>query len=263
MDHIEVGRYWNDNAGAWTRLSRAGYDVYRDFLNTPAFLRMLPDVKGLRGLDLGCGEGHNTRLLARRGAKMTGIDIAERFIAHARRAERDEPLGIEYRPASAVELPFADASFDFATAFMSLMDMPENDLALGEAARVLKAGGFLQFSITHPCLDVPHYKNLRDETGRTYALELGGYFDRMAGRVDRWLFGAAPAEARAHLEPFRTPRFGRTVSEWLNAVIAAGLAVQRVEEPSADDDAVARCPDMQDTQIMPYSLIVRARKPAQ
>jgi trans-aconitate methyltransferase len=68
MDHEEVGRLWNANADAWTKLSRAGYDVYRDYLNTPAFFTMLPDVDGLSGLDIGCGEGHNTRLLARRRA---------------------------------------------------------------------------------------------------------------------------------------------------------------------------------------------------
>ncbi len=48
-------------------LARAGFDVYRDALNTPAFLAVLPDVRGQRGLDVGCGEGHNTRLLAERG----------------------------------------------------------------------------------------------------------------------------------------------------------------------------------------------------
>ena len=37
MDHEEVGRYWNANAAAWTKLARAGYDIYRDHLNTPAF----------------------------------------------------------------------------------------------------------------------------------------------------------------------------------------------------------------------------------
>jgi hypothetical protein len=35
MDHREAGRYWDDNADAWTELARAGYDVYRDHLNTP------------------------------------------------------------------------------------------------------------------------------------------------------------------------------------------------------------------------------------
>ena len=74
MDHKEVGHFWNTNADAWTTLSRAGYDVYRDYLNTPAFFEMLPDVAGRSGLDLGCGEGHNTRLLARRGAKLHDID---------------------------------------------------------------------------------------------------------------------------------------------------------------------------------------------
>ena len=47
MDHEDVGRLWNGNAEAWTTLSRAGHDVYRDAFNTPAFLEMLPDVTGL------------------------------------------------------------------------------------------------------------------------------------------------------------------------------------------------------------------------
>ena len=59
MDHKEVGRYWNENAHVWTRLARAGYDIYRDYLNTPAFSDHLPEVDGLTGIDIRCGEGHN------------------------------------------------------------------------------------------------------------------------------------------------------------------------------------------------------------
>jgi len=44
MDHREAGRYWDGNAEAWTRLARAGYDVYRDHLNTPAFFAMLVET---------------------------------------------------------------------------------------------------------------------------------------------------------------------------------------------------------------------------
>jgi SAM-dependent methyltransferase len=130
MDHEEVGRFWNANADAWTKLSRAGYDVYRDYLNTSAFFVILPDVDGLSELDIGCGESHNTRLLARRRAMVTAIDISEVFITHAKLAEEQEPLGIEYLVASAVKLPFAGATFDFGAAFMSLMDIPETDRAL-------------------------------------------------------------------------------------------------------------------------------------
>src|SRR5205807_8743822 len=132
MDHREAGRYWNESAESWTKLARAGYDVYRDHLNTPAFFAMLPNVEGLAGLDIGCGEGHNTRLLARRGARVTAIDIAGDFIAHARHPEAHEPLGIDYRVASAVKLPFADATFEFTTGFMSFMDIPETDRVLAE-----------------------------------------------------------------------------------------------------------------------------------
>src|SRR3954471_3756028 len=110
MNHEEVGRSWKANADAWTQLAPAGYELYRDYFNTPAFLRMLPSVEGLTGLDIGCGEGHNTRLVAGRGARLIAIDIAEVFIAHARQAEQQAPLGIDYRVASAVDLPFADAT---------------------------------------------------------------------------------------------------------------------------------------------------------
>jgi SAM-dependent methyltransferase len=259
MDHEQVGRLWNGNAEAWTRLAWAGFDVYRDHLNTPAFFALLPDVSGL---DIGCGEGHNTRRLTRRGARVTGIDISEIFIAHARQAEADEPLVIDYRVASAVQHPFADGTFDFATGFMSFMDVPETDRVLAEAFRVLKPGGFLQFSICHPFFDTPHRRNLRDAGGRTYAIEVGDYFRNLEGEVSEWLFSAAPPEAKAGLPKFRTPRFTRTLSQWLNLLIGVGFRLERLAEPRPSEETVRECPALQDAQIVSYFLHVRARKPA-
>jgi len=175
MEADDVREAWEANAAAWTRHSRAGYDVYRDALNTPAFLAALPTVRGLRGLDIGCGEGSNTRQLARLGASMRAIDIAPTFIQHAQEAEQVEPLGIAYDLADATCLPFENDTFDFATAFMSLMDMPDQRAALREAQRVLRPGAFLQFSILHPCFVPPHRKHLRDEQGRRVAVCVAGY----------------------------------------------------------------------------------------
>ncbi|MBI4220975.1 MAG: class I SAM-dependent methyltransferase [Chloroflexi bacterium] len=261
MDHREVGRLWNENASAWTKLARAGYDVYRDYLNTPAFFALLPDVKDLIGLDIGCGEGHNTRLLAKRGARMTAIDIAEVFIEQAREAEAEDPRGIEYRVASAVELPFADCTFDFATGFMSFMDIPETERVIGEVFRVLKPGGFLQFSITHPCFDTPHRRNLRDAAGTTYAIEVGDYFRKLSGEISEWLFSAAPSEAKQGLPKFKTPRFTRPLNEWFNLLVDTGFSIERVAEPRPDDDVVRRRPDLQDAQVVAYFLHIRARRP--
>ena len=70
------------------RLARAGYDVYRDHLNTPAFFQMLPDVTNLRGLELGCGEGYNTRLLALAKAPGSQPLTSPRLVGKYRPASR-------------------------------------------------------------------------------------------------------------------------------------------------------------------------------
>lgn len=262
MNHREVGKYWEGNAETWTKLARAGYDVYRDAVNTPGFMAMLPDVTGLTGIDLGCGEGHNTRLVAKRGARMTGIDISPTFVRHAAEAEAREPLGIDYLEASAVELPFEAARFDFATAFMSFMDIPEIDRVLAEAHRVVKPGGFLQFSILHPCfMTTPHRYNLKDDNGRTFAIEIGGYFERVSGKIDQWLFSTMSKGMQSAHRPFKVPRFTMTMSEWINHVVAAGFVVEKLGEPRPSDATVARVPAVQDSQVVAYFLHVRARRP--
>lgn len=258
MDECEAGRYWEENADVWTALARQGWDIFRDHFNTPAFFDLLPDVRRLTGLDLGCGEGHNTRLLAARCASVYAIDVAPAFVRHAHQADG----GIRYAAAGAQQLPFPDASFDFVTAFMSLMDMPQPERALHEAQRVLKPGGFLQFSISHPCFDMPHRRRIRDIRGRTYAMEVGGYHESTDGQIDEWIFHSAPREVTAGLRKFRVPRFQRTVADWLNMTVDAGLQIERVSEPRATDDAAARYPTLQGTQVVPFFLHIRCRKAA-
>ena len=199
LEHREVGALWDANAEAWTTLTRLGYDKYRDHINVPAFMEMLPDVAGLRGLDVGCGEGHNTRLVAQQGAKLTAIDIARRFLDYAQAREVQEPHGIAYLHASAIELPFDDASFAFVMATMSMMDVPDQDRAVHEVARVLQPGGFFQFSILHPCFMTPRFKWVLDEAGQRVALECGDYFSTEQGTIEEWIFGSAPDESEGAL----------------------------------------------------------------
>jgi len=261
MTPAEIAAYWEANAETWTRLARAGYDVYRDELNTPAFLALLPPIQDLAGLDVGCGEGSNTRLLAARGARMQGVDIAPTFIRHAQAQEALEPLNIRFRTGDAMALPYPAASFDFVTAFMSLMDVADPALALREAARVIRPGGFVQFSILHPCF-VPHYRKVvRDQSGSPIALEIADYFATDT-RIDVWHFSTLEREARGKIPPFRIPRRHYTLSEWIGFIRGAGLMIDAMAEPTATAEQAAEEPVVADTRVAPLFLQVRASRPA-
>ncbi len=257
MNSKELQHYWEGNAAVWTKLSREGYDVCRDLLNTPAFLKMLPDISNLSGLDIGCGEGHNTRLLAKQGALMTALDLAPSFIKAAQESELREPLGISYQLGNAEELPFEDDSFDFLTAFMSLMDLPDQQGVFAEAKRVLKPGGWLQFSISHPCFGPPIRYWINDDNGRHYALAVGDYFRHTDGEIEQWIFSRTPQELKERLTDFQVPRFHRPLSWWLNTLINSGFAIEEMVEPQVSDE-LFREHHLQSSRIIAEFLIIRA-----
>lgn len=254
MGETHSAAEWEANAPAWIEMSRMGADRYRDLVNTPGFLEVLPPVDGLRVLDVGCGEGHNTRLLHERGAQLTALDVSETFV----RSARDAETSIDHLLADGTTLPFPDAAFDAATAFMSVMDMPDPAATIAEVARVVRPGGWFQFSITHPVSSVPRRRWIDDEDGDRSMLAIGGYFDE-GQMVDRWIFGAAPAEMLERHEPFTITWTRFTVSSWINLVIAAGLTIEQMAEPFADEATAVAHPEVADTCIVPYCLIIRAR----
>jgi SAM-dependent methyltransferase len=88
-------------------------------------------------LDLGCGDGAFCAFAARRGAIVHGLDAEPDAIAQA----LDAMPGADLRLGMMESLPWADASFDVVTSFNALQYALDPDLALIEAARVLRAGG--------------------------------------------------------------------------------------------------------------------------
>lgn len=270
MDDKEVAKFWDENAENWTKLTRLGYDRCRNLINTPAFFKMLPDVTGLTGLDIGCGEGYNTRIAVKKGAKMTAIDISETFIKYAKETEENEPLGITYRFANAVDLPFPDDHFHFIMATMSLMDIADHKKALAEAFRVLKPNGFFQFSISHP-VSTGMWEWVRDENDKLRTSDgtlqprktgfiVKDYFKMVDGEIGEWIFGAAPKKMTEKMEKFRIPRFNHTLSEWLNLLIKSGFKLEEFCEPYASDEILKEYPEEYDSRIAPFFLIIRCRK---
>ncbi len=124
---------------------------------TPATLALIDDeldvlaalvpLSGCDLIELGCGSAHLARKLLQRhpDAHVTGLEVDER--QHAKNLAAPQP-GLRFVAAGAQAIPFADASFDLALMLKSLhhVPLPLMAQALGEAARVLRAGGYLYVS---------------------------------------------------------------------------------------------------------------------
>lgn len=219
---------------------RRGWDSYREHFNNPAFFSFLGDVARLEVLDAGCGEGHNTRLLAGQGAAVTGVDISPEMIARARDEEARNPAGIRYETAAFEDLSlFEPASFDAVVSFMALMDGADIAGALAELKRVLRPGGRLVFSILHPCFISPGMSWTRNDRGEETGLRVSDYFADEPF-LEQWTFSKAPVPSDA--PPFVVPRFPRTLSTWLNTLAQTGFTLSRSEEPRPSADAAARHP---------------------
>jgi SAM-dependent methyltransferase len=105
----------------------------------PALAR-LGDVAGLRVLDFGCGHGMAAVVLARRGARVTGLDLSSGYLREARRRARANDVEIEVVQGDGERLPFVRASFDRVWGNAVLHHLDVGRAAL-ELRRVLAPGG--------------------------------------------------------------------------------------------------------------------------
>src|SRR5918996_6037125 len=116
-----------------------------------ALLQLIGDVTNLELLDLACGHGRLTRELARRGARVVGVDISAALLDVARAREMEHSLHVSYVQADAASIALAGAMFDGVTCSFGLSDIDDLEGAMTSVARVLRTGGFFVFSLLHPC----------------------------------------------------------------------------------------------------------------
>jgi SAM-dependent methyltransferase len=110
-----------------------------------AELGVLPDVAGLDVVELGCGTAYVAAWLARRGARVVGVDPTPAQLETARRCQRE--LGLEFPlvQAGGEDVPLPDASFDLAVSEYGASIWSDPERWIPEAARLLRAGGLLVF----------------------------------------------------------------------------------------------------------------------
>lgn len=189
-------------------------------LTDPTLDDLLGDLHGQRVASIACGQGRDSRRLADLGATVVGVDASETLLAHARRLEQEHPRGIEYLHDDAQRLGvLEDTSYDGAVCYMALMDIPDLEPALRSVARILKPGGWFVASIVHPCTKPPSHGELIDHTT--------GQARRVTGRY----FEEGPYDSVTRWEILPRVSYHRTLSTYVNTLVAAGLAVERLAEP--------------------------------
>ena len=114
-------------------------------------------VEGRRVVDVACGEGYGSALLAERAGHVTGIDVSTEAIAHAKAAYA-RLANAAFECASCARLPLADASVDVAITFETIEHIAEQEAFLDELARVLMPDGLL-------ILSCPNRAEYRDRRG--------------------------------------------------------------------------------------------------
>jgi len=100
----KLSKEWDAALESWADFVREGKDYYREEMNNPAFFNLVGNVRGKQILDLACGEGSNARILARKGAKVVGVDFSKKMIELAIQTEKEEKLGIRYYVSDAANL---------------------------------------------------------------------------------------------------------------------------------------------------------------
>lgn len=113
-------------------------------------------VAGKKVLDAACGEGYGSALLARTAAEVTGVDLSEASLEHAR--QRYPAGNLRFEQADCLQLPLDDASVDILVSFETLEHLADHDALMREFRRVLRPEGFLVISS-------PDRKTYSDDTG--------------------------------------------------------------------------------------------------
>jgi SAM-dependent methyltransferase len=187
--------------------------------------QLLPDVRTATVLDVACGQGLATRVLASAGAhRVVGTDQSEAMITAARRhLDSASASDIDYVVDDAQELrAFKDSTFDGVTCQLGLMDIPDLRAGLESMYRVLRPDGWLVFVIGHPCFLVPD-ATITTAIGGRPAVSITGYFR------ERFWRSSNPKGVR------RAGNYHRTLSTYLNGLVRAGFVLDAVDEPSASD----------------------------
>lgn len=235
ITNSEVIKAWSAAYDHADTFGEEGDFAHQHLLN-PAIFTLLGDVTGKQVLDAGCGQGYLCRLLARKGAFVTGVEPAEGHYRYLLQREEAERLGITYLQADLSAFTSMKNAFDVVIANMVFIDIPDYKAAMHNCIGALKPGGSFIFSLLHPCFEEPGAEWIRKG-----CVEVREY---LREQVKQQTFGYL---------------FHRPLSSYLNLVLQEGCLLQHIIEPQLNAALAQEIGNDRDVHV-PSFIVIAARK---
>lgn len=202
----KIGRIYHE--------SRLSGRLFNEFLEMPATWSLIPEnLNHYTVLDAGCGTGIYAKEIAKRGAKVIGVDISETMLTIANE-EKHGNENIIYCIGNLSELSCQNETIDLIICNYVLGNIKDIKAIFKEFFRVLKSGGQCIYSISHPIRSMA----IRENLNNTEIWRLENYYDRTTRISD--------------LGPgMKIKTYKRTISDYINTSIEAGFTITKFCEP--------------------------------
>lgn len=210
--------YWKKVAGSYDKIVGETGDLAHAKIINPIVEEFFGDLSGKIVLDAGCGNGYRAAQMAKNAEKVVGVDFTDELIKYAK--EKFTAPNLEFRVGDIRNLDLPDGEFDTVLCNMALIDVEGLEEGVGELARVLRIGGKLVISITHPCFEnPPNTTSFENEKGEKTGRLIKNYF--VTGVV------------KDTKEDYQHCHY--TLADYLNAFARNSLFVERVAEPNTGE----------------------------
>ena len=224
-------------------------------------LKLLGNVKDKDILEIGCGGGQNTIVLAKWGARSAGLDISEEQIKHARKLAKRERVKVPFYVGNMENLSVFDVeNFDIVLSSFAIEYADDILATFQEVFRVLRNAGLFVFAMVHPIIG--RGRPIRRGKGRVLAVS--NYFDR---RMHAWKWKVEDGVAE-----FRGRQI--TIQDYFDLLVKSGFAVERILEPEPypiermSESELAKIPYLEAGYLkdydlwrkVPYTIVFKTRK---
>lgn len=213
----------------------------------PALLSILPNLKGKRVLDLGCGFGEHCKTFVEKGAeRVVGIDISDKMLQVAMQENSDPRITYIHMPIE--EISQLEETFDLVVSSLALHYVEDFAGVVTSIYRLLNPEGIFLFSQEHPFVTAHSGGDrwTRDENGEKKHMNLANYGVE-GERETTWFVD--------HVKIYH-----RTFSTIVNTLLEAGFSIAHMIEPLPTPELLASYPEHKDLFHKPDFLLLKAIK---